>query len=260
MNPELSPEPPPSERGPASASGGRLALLVLGIAVAAFAGGFLVTALFLFRGGAGDEVVTVPDLRGQTEAGARALTSRAGLGFEEGTSLVNPEVPEGQVLAQTPLPGEEVAPGSPVRVVLSAGPERRSVPEVRSLSAAQARDLLARSGFDAVVEEVEDVAPAGRVIEVYPGPGTQLAVPAEVRLVVSTGPPLEVVPDVFGMSEAQARTVLEAAGFRIGVPRYDDFAPYPAGTVVAQGPDAGAAVPVGSRVELTLAGAPGGNL
>jgi eukaryotic-like serine/threonine-protein kinase len=238
----------------------RLLLLVLVVGLGAFAIGFLFTAVFLFRGGAGDEVVTVPDLRGRSEDQARGAAVRLGLSFELGPALVNPEVPQGQVLAQTPLPGEEVAPGSVLRVVMSAGPETRPVPDVRRMGSGAARDLLARSGFEAVVEEREDDAPAGRVIEMFPAPGTDLIIPGEVRLVVSTGPPLQVVPDVVGMAEAQARDVLGNAGFADGGTVHDELAPFPVGTVTAQTPAAGAAVRVGARVVLTVSGPGGGNL
>jgi eukaryotic-like serine/threonine-protein kinase len=255
---EFGPEQDP---GPTSrATQGRVALAVLGVGIAAFAVGFLFTAVFLFGGGPGDEVVTVPDLRGRTQAEAERLLGQANLTMEMGPILVNPEMAEGQVLAQSPLPGEEVAPGSNVRVTLSAGPERRPVPDVRSLSGEQARQQLVRYGFDVVLEEQTDPAPAGRLLEITPSPGTMLALPATVRLLVSSGPPLAEVPYVIGMREAEAREAIEAAGFFVSQLEYDAFAPQPVGTVIEQAPAGGGQARVGSGVRLTIVGSDFGNL
>jgi eukaryotic-like serine/threonine-protein kinase len=246
--------------GSRQTSPGRTVLVVLGVGIAAFAIGFLFTALFLFGGGAGDEVVTVPDLRGRTQAEAERLLAQGNLSLELGPTLVNPEMAEGQVLAQSPLPGEEVAPGSNVRVTLSAGPERRAVPDVRGMSGAQARQHLERAGFDVLVEEQTDPAPAGRLLDVTPAPGTTVALPGTVRLLVSSGPPLTDVPSVVGLPEAEARQAVGSAGFFVSEMEYDVFSVQPAGTVVSQWPEGGVQARAGSGVRLTVAGAGGGNL
>lgn len=240
--------------------GGRLFIIGLATAALAFAVGYLVTAFVFFRGGSGDVVVTVPDLRQRSEVEARRLASAADLQLEVGASLVNPEVPEGRVIAQTPLPGQEVSPGSTLRIALSAGRERRTVPDVRAMSGEQARLLLSRSGFDVQVEERTDPAPSGRVLEVRPSVGATVEMPATVVLVVSAGPPLVSVPEVLGMQQEQAREALAAAGLAVGEIGFDPLSPFPTGTVVAQLPSAGEQVRIGSAVSITVAGASPWNL
>jgi eukaryotic-like serine/threonine-protein kinase len=263
----MSAAPPPGAHpahppGPAPGPSdyGRLVGVGLILGVAAFAIGFLITALVLFAGGAGDDVVTVPDLRGRTEAEARQVVRRAELDLEVGAPLTNPEVPSGQVLAQSPLPGEEVAPGSTVRVTLSAGAEQRPVPQLRGMSGAQARALLTRSGFLVEVEERIDESPAGRILEVVPEPGTEVPMPGTVRLVVSAGPPRVVLPDVLGLPEAAARDILERDGFAVARVDFDPFSFQPAGTVIEQSPAGGSEVRVGTAVRFVVAGADPGNL
>lgn len=246
--------------GSFASRGGRLLLIGLATALLAFAVGYLFTALAFFRGGPGDVVATVPDLRQQSEAEARRLANAADLQLEVGASLVNPEVPEGRVIAQSPLPGHEVSPGSPLRIVLSAGRERRTVPDVSAMGGDQARLLLSRSGFNVQVEERTDPAPAGRVLDVSPAVGATVEIPASVVLVVSAGPPLVSVPEVLGMPREQAREALAAAELAVGEIGFDPFSPFPAGTVVAQLPGAGARVPIGSAVSITVAGASPWNL
>jgi eukaryotic-like serine/threonine-protein kinase len=226
------------------------------VALLAFGFGFIVSSMLWFRGAA-SEVIALPDLRGQTEESARATLRRIGVGLELGPALENPEVEAGRILAQSPLPGEEVSPGAEVRVVMSAGPETRVVPDVRTLRGTQAREQLTRHGFEAVVEERTDDAPAGRILDIIPSPGSRVALPATVRLVVSTGPPMETVPDVFGMDEGSARRMLEQAGFTVGDVDRDFFSVAPSGVVTDQSPGGGRDAPRGSRVGLVVSA--GGN-
>jgi eukaryotic-like serine/threonine-protein kinase len=239
-----------SEGNPAT----RLLLRLLVVGVLAFGVGYLFTALFLFGGARGDDIVTVPDLRGRPQADAVRLAQQEGLLAEVGESLINPEVPEGYVLAQSPLPGEEVAPGSLVRLTLSAGRDRRPVPQVGTLTGEQARQLLTRAGFDVVVEERTDHAPAGRLLSMDPPPGTRLELPASVRLVVSAGPPPVELPLVIGLDEHDARAAIEEAGLRVGEVTYESRSLQPQGTVISQTPSGGMQLPVGSSVNLVLAG------
>jgi len=238
--------------------GQRLSLAVLGLGLAAFAIGFLFTAVFLFGGGR-EDVVAVPDLRGMTETESRRIASLNDLPVEARGTLINPEVPAGLVLAQSPLPGEEVARGSVIRVTLSAGAERRQVPELRTLTAGEARQLLVRSGFEVEVEERTDRSPPGRILEVMPAPGTQVELPATIRLVISSGPPRAPVPSVVGLREDDARQAISDAGFYVSEVERDEFALQSAGTVTAQVPGPGGEASVGSGIRITVASSPIGN-
>jgi len=233
--------------------GGPAAFLVgaLVVALLAFALGFVASSVLWFRGAA-SEVIALPDLRGQTEETARTTLRRIGVGLELGPALENPEVEAGRILAQSPLPGEEVSPGAAVRVVLSAGPETRVIPDVRALRGSQARDQLTRHGFETVMEERVDDAPAGRILDIVPSPGSRIALPATVRLVVSSGPPMQTVPDVIGMDENDARRVLEEAGFSVGAVDRDFLSGAPTGRVTDQSPAGRNNAPRGSRVGLVV--------
>jgi eukaryotic-like serine/threonine-protein kinase len=254
MNEAAIPPPPPPPPPAAEPRSYRKPLLWILLAVIAFGLGFLLTAVLVFWGRS-DEVVTVPDLRWQPLAEAERAAAVLGLEVEVGHSLVNPQVPEGNILAQSPLPGEEVLPGSTVNVTLSAGAERRTIPDIGALGGEQARQLLIRYGFDVEVEErIDPATRAGQLLQVSPEPGSQIRLPATVRLVVSAGPPRLPMPDVLGLSEEQAREVLEEAGFRVGDVEYDFFLEGATGTVVGQVPAGSAQVPEGSTVRLVVVG------
>lgn len=234
---------------------GRLLLWILGVGLGAFLLGYAATAVLFFPGSRRD-VITVPEVRGRTEAEARRALEEVDLVLERGSSLVHPQAPAGTVLAQSPLPGREVARGAAVQVTLSSGRERRAVPEIGSMNSEQARQFLARAGFEVEVEEVHNSRRAGTVLELRPAAGTQVEMPGRVLMVVSAGPPPVPVLEVLGLSLDAARDALAGAGLRLGDVDYDWLSERPEGEVIAQRPLAGDTVPAGSRVRVTLAGPP----
>jgi eukaryotic-like serine/threonine-protein kinase len=231
----------------------RIVLRILGIGILGFVFGYGLTALLFFRGTSYPNVVTVPELRNLSGDAAQRTLNRLGLEIQVGDSLPNPEVPQGAVLAQTPLPGREVAPGTSVRVILSLGPQRRPVPEVLALREAQARQILEAAGFEVVAEEVTDPSPAGRVVDVQPAAGSLVALAGRVRLRVSTGPPFVEVPDVVGLDEQDARGALRDAGFAVGEVEYLFSIRGVEGEVLYQEPLPGDSARAGSPVRLRVA-------
>lgn len=226
--------------------------VVLALVAGAFLLGFLVTTV-LFRGG-GAEVSTVPDLREMPLEQARRTLRSLSLGVEEGPALSHPTIPAGAVIAQTPLPGQEVAPGSVVRVNLSAGGERVRVPDVTSYPAEQARQMLERVGFQVQVVERTAMRREGQIVAVEPAAGSVVALPAVLTLVVSAGPPIVAVPELLGLYEPELRSRLGEAQLGLGDVEYDVFSTEPIGQVIAQWPAAGDSTRAGSRVRVTLAG------
>jgi serine/threonine-protein kinase len=152
------------------------------------------------------EGIAVPALRGSTEAEARQALAATGLGALAVTRLPHPAVPEGEVVAQSPLPGQQLRAGSSVRVAVSSGVPRVLVPDVVGFHVERARGLLERLGFTIQRTDMESTEPAGRVLSMEPGPGARLALPAQLNLTVSTGPP-QAPPDtaVIGVDTGTVR-------------------------------------------------------
>ena len=163
-------------RGLFSGAGGgkwRPLLIALPVAIIVpFLIGYLIAVFVLFPptelSAAG---VPVPDLIGSSASDAQRALAAAGLGELEPEMLPHPNAPAGQVLAQSPLPGQQLRAGATVRVALSAGPPRALVPDVIGFSATRAESLLRRAGVDVAVVTEASVAPAGRVLRTEPEPG-----------------------------------------------------------------------------------------
>jgi len=192
---------------------GEILLKAAGIALVGWAAGYLLSTRVLFPAPPppGD-LNEVPDVRGLELASAQESLTEAGLELGGVDSLLHPSVPQDVILGQSPLPGQIARPGSPVRVTISLGPQRRAVPDVTGVHEDRARIVLETSGFLVSFDSVESEEPRGRVVEVSPAPGQQVVLPGQVRLTVSVGPPVITMPYVLGLPEQEAVTLLDSLG------------------------------------------------
>lgn len=242
--------------GPGSVSrmSGRTLLAGLAIVVIGgwFAGYALATQVFFPAPPPPGDLYEVPDVRGLGLASAEERLAGAGLEIGAADSITHPSVAAGLVLGQSPLPGQVSRPDTPVQVTVSMGPQMRSVPDVLRLDEARARLVLETSGFVVDVDTLEAEEPRGQVVEVSPPPDSVVALPAEVTLVVSVGPPVVYMPLVLGLEQLEAETLLDSLGldvtdveevFRFGRDQ---------GIVVEQEPAADTELQRGSGVRLKV--------
>lgn len=246
---------PRRARLPAGWGGGGLLARILGMGIAAFAVGYLLTWVLFFPGWGRDAIVTVPDLRNRPLRQAATLAEDAGLSLVRGSTIASPGVPTGRIVAQNPLPGYEVTRGDHVEVIVSSGPNLHPVPSLEGLGAKAAQSLLEQYGFQVRVVLATNPAPEGRLLRATPAPGTMVPVPSVVELLVSAGPPMIVAPGVLGSTLDEARARLTAAGLRLGKVGYDPDAEGAAGMVVVQRPAEGDSIRQGSAVGVVVAGA-----
>lgn len=226
---------------------GALAAIVIG----AFAIGYGVTALS-FTSGAGIDVVTVPDVRTMTIPDAGRAMERAELELALGDSFPNAESPAGSILAQSPLPGQEVSRGTTVEVFVSTGAPRPTVPSVDGMPMNLATRALQAAGFDVLVQDTPGVAAVGAVVGTDPPAGTAVQLPASVRLWVSSSPPRIEMPTLIGMLEAVARQTVEDAGLEVSEIEYQSTEFGEPGSVVTQEPAPGDSVNLGTDVRMRV--------
>ncbi len=244
-SPTGSAPPVPARRRRWRLISGLVVLVVLAL-LAAGGGWYLGTGRF----------TRAPAVLALTQADATARLRATGLGAALQPERFDETIPAGQVLAQAPDPGGRVRKGGVVSLVVSRGPDRRTVPAsvVGSTQEAATRaltDIGLRAGE--VTQEFAAAA-AGTVLRTDPTPGTPLPPDTAVALVVSKGVEPLPVPDVRKRPQAQAQAQLQAAGFTTTVVlAFDEQVP--AGTVVDQSPNRGAAGR-GSTVTLSVSKGP----
>jgi beta-lactam-binding protein with PASTA domain len=227
---------------------------VLYFGVGGFLAGYLFITLMFFPGFGRAAIVNVPDLRGMTVQGARRALSQAGLEMSRGPGLNNPRMRAGHVLTQVPLAGQEAARGTPVRIFLSDGPDRRRVPGIAGMAKDDAIALLQRMGFQVRLRIVNSPRDEGTLLGMAPAAGTPVPMPGIVVLSLSSGPPKMLAPSVTGGTRDQAEAILQAAGLRLGRVAYDSASGAPLGDVVGQSPEAGDSVRMGGSVRIVISG------
>jgi serine/threonine-protein kinase len=133
------------------------------------------------------------------------------------------QVPPGHVIGFEPPAGTQLKRGQVVKVVASLGRAPVAVPDVVGLAPAAATANLEKLGF--VVQRGPDGRTAavakGEVMGVAPAPAAG-AQPygSTVTITVSAGVPQVEVPDVTGMTQAQATAALQKAGLKIEVTEF----------------------------------------
>lgn len=133
----------------------------------------------------------VPPVVGMSEAGARSSLSDAGFVLGDVSSRVSVTVPLGKVIEQQPHAGVLVRPGTVVSVVISAGPQTYTVPDLIGRPVTDATEALQALGFVVVTETAASETTQSVVLEMYPAPGASASVGDEVRLTVPGEAPSE---------------------------------------------------------------------
>jgi serine/threonine-protein kinase len=105
---------------------------------------------------------------------------------------------------------------------------------------------------DVTPQEVSDEAQVGTVLDTDPASGAEVAEGTEVGLTVGAAPNTVTVPAVVNLSEDDARTALQNAGFTGNVNRDEVDSLEAEGTVVGVDPAQRTAVPPGTTVTLSV--------
>ena len=239
----------PGLRTPQRRSRGPLLALFLALLLAV-----VVLVAFLVKGLLGNDsgLIPTPPVVGLSQQEATVKLADAGLQVGEVTLRFDPK-PAGVVIGQSPEAGFLVGKGGSISLTVSKGIEMTLVPQVLGLSQAEAQAQLqdAKLVVGQVIQRDANL-PAGQVLSIQPGPGTQLAAGSKVTLVVASGNVQ--VPDLRGKTQDQAVQALEQLGFSVGIEPRDDATHRP-GTVIDQRP-VNTLAPRGSAVVVVVARTP----
>ena len=198
-----------------------------------------------------------PDVVGQTFDEATATLAAEGLAIEATAEQYSETVPAGSVLTTDPGPREGIAASGTVGVVVSLGPERYAVPDVRGSTPKEATEAIVSAGLASGgrVEAFEDQIPAGQVARTEPAIGDPVPPDTPVDLIVSKGPEPVELPDITGKKQGVAIKRLEEAGVQVSaVKEFSDSVAQ--GRVVSMSPKAATVVDSGSTVEIVVSKGP----
>lgn len=252
-----------------------MALLLLVVA--------LVSALTTMRLAIQVREVKVPDLRDKTPAEATRIAESNGLAAQVDSKYYSAIIPEGRVLSQTPASGTLVRRGWEVRLALSLGPQRVTIPQVIGKSDRAAAISIAERGLQLSSTDNIQLSGAedGQVIaQDPPANATDVSAP-KIRLLVAQSPSPQtfVMPSFIGQPLGSVTNTLQSAGFVVGkvtvtppvsvpapgnamavVPQVvapipsatPTQVPSPASIVVSQEPAPGQKVPAGAAINFVV--------
>jgi beta-lactam-binding protein with PASTA domain len=192
----------------------RFAILALVLVTVA-----LVSALTAMRFAIHGQEVAVPQLVGLAPTEAGRAVAGTGLQIEIERQYYSPQIPEGKIMSQLPLPGTKVRRGWQVRVAQSLGPMRIAIPDVTGQSQRAAELNIRRRGLDVdSTAEIPLQGAADRVLaQSPPANASQVAAPKISLLVAVTADPQAfMMPNFVGQPLGSASRTLQDAGFKLG--------------------------------------------
>lgn len=200
--------------------------------------------------------VTVESVAGMTTEEAKTALSQKGLSNVKVSEQQSDTVSAGKVISTDPEDGTEVEKDAEITLIVSSGTSTVQVPSVASMTVSKAKSTLAAEGFNAVEgsKVYSDTVKAGLVAYSNPKGGAQASKGATITLYISKGPKrtTTTVPDLMGMTKAQAKEALTAKKLVLGSvsTAYSDNVSK--NRVCVQSKAEGTEVKTGSTVDITL--------
>ena len=239
----------------------KILMIVAGVVIALLVLFLVANAAGFFSSGPGltqeeEDTVEVPELRGRTEEEAKKILNDMELGIK-----VDPErqpsnqYEEGQIMAQDKEPGTEVDKNTTITVTISSGEEAKTttVPDVVNREESEAEQMIRDANLTVAHGEAQydDNVAEGNVISSNPVAGTEIEEGQTVTIVVSLGQKPATVPDIRGMSAADAEAALSAEGL-VGSASEDYSDTVEAGKVISQDVDPNSEVDKGTTVSYVV--------
>ncbi len=202
--------------------------------------------------------VRVPDFEGVGAAEAVRLLGALGLtGVIE--EVFDEEVPQGDIVGSIPAVGARAVIGSEVRVLLSKGPEPRTVPEIVGQPSRDGFVALGRAELEVgrVTRRVTSDAEPDAILSTNPPPGAEAPRGFPVAIVIAAAPGPVEVPDLVGFTRGSATSIASDLGLEVTVrTQVVTAGDRRNGRVISQSPIANSPLGRGGTVTITVGAVP----
>jgi serine/threonine-protein kinase len=199
------------------------------------------------------------------------VPSTVGGSFDEAVSSFSPlgltavvledrfdeEIAKGKIIDSVPAGGGKVDAGGKVKLIISKGPERYTVPSTIGLTPEAAKSAISKYPLTVgkTTEVFSSEIPKGFVISSTPKSGSSVKRDSKVNFIVSKGIEQVALASYIGMSGEQALNELTEAGFTVE-PGYAFSETTPELAVVSQTPAGGATANKGATVSIVISKGP----
>ena len=203
--------------------------------------------------------VAMLSVTGISEEAALKMLTDAGFTNVKTEHVEDEKTQEGYVFEQSVKEGEMIPVDQEIMLKVSAGAEEIDVPDVKGYEDSQAVTLLTEAGFQVshAYEYSEDVE-KDKVIKTDPEGGTKAAKGSKIIVTVSNGSEKKEVevPNLGGLTEAQARDSLTSKKLSAGSVTHANSDSVAAGMVISQNPTRGTTVTEGDSVDFVISDGP----
>jgi serine/threonine-protein kinase len=167
-----------------------------------------------------EDTVIVPELVGKDVVYALEFLTDLELNTKVKGSEYSEDIPKSHVIFQDPSAGAEIKKGRDVRIIISKGPKRISMPNLMSLTVQQAQLILEENGvcYGELSQTHSKSMEKDHVIAQVPPPGSIITRGSCVDLLVSLGsrPRAYKMPNLKGQTLNETILALEKAYLNIG--------------------------------------------
>lgn len=203
--------------------------------------------------------VAMLSVTGVSEEAALKMLTDAGFTNVKTEHVEDEKTQEGYVFEQSVKEGEMIPTDQEIVLKVSAGAEEIDVPDVKGYEDSQAVTMLTEAGFQVshAYEYSEDVE-KDKVIKTDPEGGTKAAKGSKIIVTVSNGSEKKEVevPNLGGLTEAQARDSLTSKKLSAGNVTHANSDSVAAGMVISQNPSRGTTVTEGDSVDFVISDGP----
>jgi eukaryotic-like serine/threonine-protein kinase len=200
--------------------------------------------------------VNVPNLAGKSLSEGTRVLNAYSLRMKVDSSRYDEHVPKDQILAQNPVASSKLKRNSQVRVVMSLGAKRISVPnlEGQSLRAAQIVVLQRGLTLGVVATIASEVDGKDRIAAQCPPPEVGFAQSLAMNLLVSTGKKQReyLMPDLTSQNSDEVVGEFAGLGLKLGSVNYQSVPGVAKGAVLKQSPPPGSKITEGSSVDFEV--------
>jgi len=165
----------------------------------------------------------------------------------------------GTVIRESPQPGTKLNENSTVTLTVSSGPGSTVVPAVDNIKLGLAERQIRANHLKVgtIVKQSSTSVPNGYVISTQPPAGQSEPQGTAIELLVSTGVPKTPVPDVTGLTSADAKAQLESSpgNFKVKQVNQTSSTATP-DTVLSESPAPNTQEPAGTVITIVVAQAP----
>ena len=205
----------------------------------------------------------VPNVVGRTSDEAESMLNEKHLGFEYNSDYVYSDIyPQDTIVNQSIDAGTVVDRNKTVKLVVSKGPKRLSVPSgIINSDLDSAMEALDKLGVKTEISYEYSEKSVGIVISCSPTERASISKADIVHLKVSrgkdkTGEKVATVPNVVGYDQSKAQEKISNTGFSVGIVREIYSDEVDKGKVIRQLVKGGSSAPVGASIGIVISKGP----